>query len=166
MAVLVRILTCFHTKLIIDWHNYGYTIMEVNNVNTWLVKVGKFYELALGRFGDYHLTVSEAMKSDLLKKIPSIRSERVFVLYDRATSKFQDISDKEKYELFEKIGLEGFIKYKDDEYEVQEDRPVLLLSSTSYTPDEDFMVLLEALDICDKNQECPKIQLLVTGKGP
>jgi hypothetical protein len=33
----------------------------------------------------------------------------------------------------------------------------MLLSSTSYTPDEDFMVLVNALDIVDKNIKAPKI---------
>jgi hypothetical protein len=50
------------------------------------------------------------------------------------------------------------------------------LSSTSYTPDEDFMKLVDALDILDKrikqekakneSYEFPKLQFIVTGKGP
>ena len=46
------------------------------------------------------------------------------------------------------------------------DRPVLLLSSTSYTPDEDFMQLVKALDITDLESDVPEIQVIVTGKGP
>jgi len=49
---------------------------------------------------------------------------------------------------------------------LKEDRPVLVLSSTSYTPDEDFMQLVKALDITDQNIEVPAIQMIVTGKGP
>jgi beta-1,4-mannosyltransferase len=41
--------------------------------------------------------------------------------------------------LFTKAGEDGQAKLK-------EDRPVFVLSSTSYTPDEDFMVLVNALD--------------------
>ena len=56
------------------------------------------------------------------------------------------------------------------------DRPVFCLSSTSYTPDEDFMVLINALDKLYKKLEelkriekkfsFPKLQFIVTGKGP
>lgn len=46
-------------------------------------------------------------------------------------------------------------------------RPALLLSSTSYTPDEDFMIMVKALDILDKDPKAPaKIQVVVTGRGP
>jgi beta-1,4-mannosyltransferase len=102
ICVLVRVLTCFRTRLVIDWHNYGFTIMRVNHVSNILVKVARWYELIFGRFGDFHLTVSETMKQDLLAIIPSLqpRANRVHVLYDRATSKFQaGLSMQEKCEL-------------------------------------------------------------------
>lgn len=41
--------------------------------------------------------------------------------------------------LFTRVGEDGQAK-------LREDRPVFVLSSTSYTPDEDFMVLVNALD--------------------
>ena len=40
------------------------------------------------------------------------------------------------------------------------------MSSTSYTPDEDFMTMVKALDIVDKEENLPGIQVIVTGKGP
>lgn len=50
-------------------------------------------------------------------------------------------------------------------------RPALLVSSTSWTADEDFSILLEALDLyeaaVEKNlSQLPKLIVLVTGKGP
>ena len=42
-----------------------------------------------------------------------------------------------------------------------------MLSSTSYTPDEDFMVLVNALDIYDSDSATRQsIQVVVTGRGP
>ena len=47
------------------------------------------------------------------------------------------------------------------------DRPVLMLSSTSYTPDEDFMLLVNALDLYDADKSTTqRIQVIVTGRGP
>jgi beta-1,4-mannosyltransferase len=57
---------------------------------------------------------------------------------------------------------------------LRDDRPALLVSSTSWTPDEDFSILLEALDklqiLLDEaqhnNSNFQKVLVLVTGKGP
>ena len=55
------------------------------------------------------------------------------------------------------------------------DRPALVVSSTSWTPDEDFRILLDALSDYDKKAEnlakkkgqlLPKILMMLTGKGP
>jgi len=35
---------CTQTKLIIDWHNYGYTIMKSTGVNGMLCKLAQWYE--------------------------------------------------------------------------------------------------------------------------
>lgn len=73
ISILVKVLTCFRTRLVIDWHNYGFTIMQVNNVSRRLVAIGRWYELTLGQYGDHHLTVSEAMRQDLLRIIPQLQ---------------------------------------------------------------------------------------------
>ena len=58
------------------------------------------------------------------------------------------------------------------------DRPALLVSSTSWTPDEDFGILLEALKLYEARAEeltaaadassktLPKLFVIITGKGP
>ena len=67
----------------------------------------------------------------------------------------------------------------DEEHPIfRTDRPALLVSSTSWTPDEDFDLLMRAIEQYEQrarhvNEESssgrprlPKILLLVTGKGP
>jgi beta-1,4-mannosyltransferase len=65
VAITVRLLSFGHTRLIIDWHNYGFSIMRVGGSHPALVRMAMRYELFLGRFGDKHLTVSNAMRADL-----------------------------------------------------------------------------------------------------
>ncbi|KAJ2471417.1 mannosyltransferase [Coemansia sp. RSA 2322] len=51
---------------------------------------------------------------------------------------------------------------------LRKDRPMLVVSSTSWTADEDFSILLEALAIYDTAAAAhlPPVVALVTGKGP
>ena len=46
------------------------------------------------------------------------------------------------------------------------DRPILLLTSTSYTPDEDLGLLVDGLIQYSKIDGLPKLHLIVTGTGP
>ena len=81
------------------------------------------------------------------------------VLYDKATRKFRSkLGVHEMHEVLkraklttangkEDVGETLFTRIGEDEQaKLKEDRPVFVLSSTSYTPDEDFMVLVNALD--------------------
>lgn len=58
---------------------------------------------------------------------------------------------------------DGKISYKDK-------RPAIIVSSTSWTSDEDFSILLEAAMSYDNylknNNKYPNLLIIVTGKGP
>ena len=59
VLVLLKKTRLSRSELIIDWHNYGYSILRVNGVNKLLVAAGKIYEGYLGKIGgDHHLCVS------------------------------------------------------------------------------------------------------------
>jgi beta-1,4-mannosyltransferase len=93
VAVIVCIFSCGRTRLVVDWHNYGFSILEVGGSNKFLVKIGKIYEVAVGRLAWKHLTVSKAMKKDLIRMI-NVPEQLVYVVYDRATSKFKSLSQE------------------------------------------------------------------------
>lgn len=111
------------------------------------------------------------------------------VLYDRPPASFQSISINQKHELFKKLStiykefgseeleIENVIestafteKLSNNQIVYKANRPGILFSSTSWTPDEDFGLLLKALDEYEQEAQqsnrFPKILCVITGKGP
>jgi len=142
------------SKYIIDWHNYGFTILSIalGNDNK-LVQFSKRYEFFFGRRSDANLCVTKAMKDDLM-----LRDIKATVLYDRPPKSFDTISLNDKHELLVKLGktypelVQNCPKYEsvftqvdNGQVSLKNTRPGLLVSSTSWTEDEDFNFLLEAL---------------------
>ena len=87
---------------VIDWHNFGYTLMALNlsRPDHLLVKVAEKYERFFGKFGDSHFCVTKAMKKELET---NWGVERANVLYDRPPQFFQPLSHGELHSLFVKL---------------------------------------------------------------
>ena len=136
----------------------------------------KFYETKLGRFGNGHLCVSEAMRKDLLNQFHI----RASVLYDKANQRFHLLSLEERHEFYAKFfGAEVNDKQVATEFTIKprtklvpatykQDRPFIVASSSSYTPDEDFGILVKALDLLDAaiEHENMSFVFVLTGRGP
>ncbi|KAI0344280.1 mannosyltransferase [Trametopsis cervina] len=190
------------SKVIIDWHNLGYSILALKlGPRHVLVKTSEWFEGFFGRSAYAHLFVTQAMRDCLTEKW-NLRGIKV-VLHDRPPSHFHRATETEMHELFERINLyfsaanlktwlpEFAIPYSTPFTEVsaqhnstvtgdesqtfpsqRHDRPALLVSSTSWTPDEDFSMLLDALTIYNQKAasaaegQLPKVMMVVTGKGP
>ena len=208
------------SRFVIDWHNFGYTILEMTlppnkacGLGGCVLSLAKMYEKCIGRRSDDGLCVTHAMKK-WLKKEWNINAT---VLHDRPPSFFQNTPIDVKHDLFQRLKKDFSSCENDNQNDNQNEneneidnnpkngkrrsrrnsngnettlfteklkpsatpslrnnRPALVLSSTSWTPDEDFGVLLAAIDllrtrVCTIRQKggtFPTMVFVVTGKGP
>jgi beta-1,4-mannosyltransferase len=173
-----------NASLVIDWHNLGYTMIDSTSSRVGKVArpIAQLYEHYMAPLADGHLAVTKAMK-EFLKREMHVDAR---VLYDCPPALFRPLSLEEKHAFLLELNTElskscpnswtllaqnqtlltevladGQVRYRPN-------RPKLLTSSTSWTPDEDFGILLDALVELDtklliKNQ---RLLVVVTGKGP
>eukprot|EP01116_Phalansterium_solitarium_P025617 TRINITY_DN9884_c0_g1_i3.p1 TRINITY_DN9884_c0_g1~~TRINITY_DN9884_c0_g1_i3.p1 ORF type:complete len:498 (+),score=55.80 TRINITY_DN9884_c0_g1_i3:103-1494(+) len=189
-------------RLVIDWHNFGYSLLALNRGgdHNWLVRAYRSCETFFGRRADAHLCVTQGMQNELASDDWRIR--QASVLYDKPPRHFRSTSLEERHELFTRLlpelqealqpwpssehdfgsaadvhnttlfTLRPVLKQRSADVQLRPDRPALVVSSTSWTPDENFTILLEALEEYDKKarrpggRRCARVVLLVTGKGP
>ena len=126
--------------------------------------LSKHYEAILGSWAPTaSFTVTDAMAKQLRNKQYNIRSP-IFTLHDRPAAIFQPIPSTEARRSF----LKRTPETKDHAEGIMSGNTKLLVSSTSWTPDEDFSLLLSALCTysASSSQDLPPILAIITGKGP
>ncbi|KAK8777957.1 hypothetical protein V5799_020704 [Amblyomma americanum] len=177
------------SALVVDWHNYGYSILALAlGPQHLLVRICHWCEKTFGRKAASAFCVSQAMQEDL-KSNWGVQAD---VLYDKPPSTFQPTDVDERHALFQRLSEEYSelasgqqdepsgpgksnlftqAESNSDAVVLRPDRPALIVSSTSWTEDEDFSVLLEALKEYSARKEqgdsaLPDLFCVITGKGP
>ncbi|KAL6102419.1 alg1 [Pungitius sinensis] len=187
MAVAWLVCVLRGSRFVIDWHNYGFSIMALSLGGAHpLVRLAKWYERFFGPLAARSLCVTTAMKDDLQKNW----GIRATTLYDRPASVFRETPVRRRHELFVRLAdahlqfqssgcvederVEGTLfsvrDLSEDAVTLRAERPALLLSSTSWTEDEDFSVLLDALEVYEgfinAGAALPPLLCVITGRGP
>lgn len=158
------------SKVIVDWHNYGHTILAQTAILKPIAPIYKWYEIWLGRvLANANLSVTDAMNAQL-KRAPFHLKAPVYTLHDRPANIFQPIkSQKERLAFLSKLP-----ETRGDAQNIVDGSVRLLVSSTSWTADEDFGMLLDGLmsyaappaeDASDVDPPSP-ILAIITGRGP
>jgi beta-1,4-mannosyltransferase len=169
-TLIIAYLICFlrNTHLIIDWHNYGWTILAGTRGSSHpFVSISKYYEAFLGRWAPTaSFAVTNAMARQLKEAPYNIRSP-IFTLHDRPAEIFQPISSADARKFF-LSRLSETSPYADS---IMKGDTRLIVSSTSWTPDEDFSILLSALKSYSAltttvDTNLSPILAIITGKGP
>ncbi|OMO56095.1 Asparagine-linked glycosylation protein 1-like protein [Corchorus olitorius] len=202
------------SAFIVDWHNFGYTLLALSlGRSSRFVSLYRWIEKHYGQMADGSLCVTRAMQHELAQNW----GIKATVLYDQPPEFFRPTSLEEKHKLFcrlnrslyHPLGIQDCVSAEAPKVvgDVQNETlfttqvgtdiflkpnsPALVVSSTSWTPDEDFGILLEAavmydrrvaalLDEKDSSDEgvlwneisngrqylYPRLLFIITGKGP
>ncbi len=157
-TLAVCVLACWlrRCRLIIDWHNFGFTILAMRVRWRALLWFAEAYERVVGRLAHAHLCVSDAMRDFLSSKwgIDAV------VLHDCPPEFFRRATPKEKAALFQQEPLRA----------IDVAHTAVAVTATSWTADERLDMLLDAVELLDAkiSSGAPfagKFALVITGKG-
>ncbi|KAJ8907440.1 hypothetical protein NDN08_007551 [Rhodosorus marinus] len=160
VVIIVMAIRHPRASLVIDWHNLAYTIMSSNpRVPAAAVRLAEVYEQVFSHFADAHFSVTNALASFLHR---SFGIKNVAVLPDRPSTIFRP-----------GLALPESLRCSLGN-DLMDGRGALAITSTSWTPDENFSVLLHALPLIDRQLCAPagkrhmpsSLTILITGKGP
>ncbi|ETI25318.1 hypothetical protein G647_02090 [Cladophialophora carrionii CBS 160.54] len=164
--LLVSVVAFFRrTRLVVDWHNFGYSILALKlGAGHPLVRMSKLYETALSRIAYANFTVTDAM-AKVLRSDYGITAP-VLTLHDRPANLYQPLTDMQRLSF-----LQRYHPVNAHFNALVDGKARLLVSSTSWTPDEDFGILLDALcsysaSATSTHPQLPELVVVITGKGP
>jgi len=144
-------------RLVIDWHNLAWAVLALGvGARHPIVGLARWYEHALGRRADAHLAVSDALREALAQRWGLAP---VTVLRDRPAARFAPLAPEAR---------ESWRRRLADTLGLGDRRPAIVVSPTSWTRDEDFDVLLEAVRRCEAlvaGRPFPDVLVLLTGRG-
>jgi beta-1,4-mannosyltransferase len=129
-----------------------------------MVKASKWYERVFSQGATAHFSVTNAMAS-VLKNDFHLHAP-IIPLHDRPANHFQPIYPPDRA-----ARLGTVLPISETSAPILAGKTRLLVSSTSWTPDEDFSILLSALCIYTEkalttHPQLPEILAIITGKGP
>ncbi|CEJ84228.1 hypothetical protein VHEMI03416 [[Torrubiella] hemipterigena] len=157
------------SKIVVDWHNYGHTILAQNKLYSLFVPIYRWYEMRIGRFlGNANLAVTDAMTAQLQGAKYKLKGP-IRTLHDRPAAIFEPVqSDSDRMAILQRIP-----ETKKMAKDILSGSVRLIVSSTSWTADEDFGMLLDALmayaipEVVAEKKDFPvPILAIITGKGP
>lgn len=152
-------------RLVIDWHNLSHTIAAVKVGDRHrAVKAIARSERRWAKRADAHLTVSKALAEWLAREY----GVKAAVVYDRPGAAFTRPSAADAAELWGRIAAATNLGAT---------RPPIVVCPTSWTPDEDFDLVLEALERTERQLardaggdkplglSSPALAVFLTGRG-
>jgi len=160
---------CKSISLVVDFHNYSHTILAMaTGPGHPLVALTKVLEGWVGARASAALCVTKAMAGDLRENWGIEAS----VLHDRPPHQFQPLSSSFRSDFLQR--LSSTFPDLAPLTSSSSSSPALLVSSTSWTEDEDFGILLSALVMYEERIEAetesrkilPDVICVITGKGP
>ena len=143
-------------RFVIDWHNLSHTIAAVKvGDHHRAVKAIARSERRWAKRASAHLTVSQALAEWLQREY----RVKATVVYDRPGAGFVRPSAADADRLWNAIAKE---------HQLPAQRLPIVVCPTSWTPDEDFDLLLEALERAERQlkDDATQLAVLLTGRGP
>jgi beta-1,4-mannosyltransferase len=151
-------------RFVIDWHNLGYTLLRLR-LGHWhpAIRLARWLERRDARRVEANLCVSRGLAAFLESRFGVTNAH---VLYDRPASPFAPVErgDRERHRqaLFGRLGVHG-------------DTVGFVVCPTSWTEDEDFDVIIDAVvrleqrvrgwETAGRDRRFPDLVVLVTGDG-